>query len=373
MKRKYEHSFKENAVRLSYERGEIRSVERELGIARSCLGRWRKEHEELKLAPKDAVIVELNKKVKDSQITLEILQTAREHVSQGKIMTKRFIENNATKYSVRKMCEVLQMSPSAYYQRKRQEVSDKQNRIMLLKEEVKSIYYQFKKTYGYVKVTKELRLRGFKVGEGQIKVYMKMLGLRKKAKLRFIATTDSHHNHYIAPNILNREFTVSEPAKAWVSDITYIATLKGFLYLTIVLDLFDRKIIGWSLSDRMSTRETTVPAWEMAVKNRNITKDLIFHSDRGTQYANKIFTKTLDSHKFVRRSMSRKQNHTDNAVSESFFSSFKRELIHGSKLISREQMRIEVNEYIENWYNKKRRHSFLGCKTIEEFDRIYLK
>jgi transposase InsO family protein len=120
----------------------------------------------------------------------------------------------------------------------------------------------------------------------------------------------------------------------------------------------------------MGTKTTTLPAWEMAVKNRKIDTELIFHSDRGAQYANKIFTKTLDSYKCVRRSMSRKENHTDNAVSESFFSIFKRELINRDKLLSRKQIRVEVYDYIENWYNKKRRHGFLGYKTIEEFDRI---
>ncbi len=199
---------------------------------------------------------------------------------------------------------------------------------------------------------------------------MRMLGLRRKAIRKYKATTDSNHNHFVSPNVLNREFTVSEPSKAWVSDITYIQTMRGFLYLTIIMDLFDRKIIGWSLSNEMSTKGTTLPAWEMAVKNRKITKDLIFHSDRGVQYANKIFTNTLDSYKFVKRSMSSRQNHTDNAVSESFFSSFKTELINGNKLLTRKQMKVAVSEYIENWYNKKRRHSFLGYKTIEEFDEI---
>ena len=380
----YDRVFKVNAVKLSYERGkgQIASIERELGITPGCLNKWRQDFKKfgtgsfcgtgyLKLTPEQAVIANLEKRIRNSNITLEILKKGTKYVSQGKLMTKRFIENNSSKYSIVRMCEVLQMSTSAYYQRKKQEISDKQARIILLKEEVLSVYYEFKRTYGYRKIAKELQHRGFKVGEGQIRVYMRMLSLRKKAKTRFRITTDSIHNHYVAPNILNREFTVSEPATAWVSDITYIQTMKGFLYLTIIMDLFDRKIIGWSLSDTMSTKATTLTAWEMAINNRKISKDLIFHSDRGVQYANKLFTKTLDSYKCVRRSMSRKQNHNDNAVSESFFHSFKAELIHGNKLLPRKQMRIEVYEYIENWYNKKRRHSFLGYKTIEEFDRLH--
>lgn len=381
--KKYERTFKEYAVKLSFERGkgQIENVERELGITASCLNRWRQDFEKfgtgsfcgtgyLKLTPEQTLITNLEKKLKESELTLEILKSGSKYVSQGKVMTKQFIENNKSKFSILKICDVLEVSRTTYYRRKKQEVSDTESRIILLKEEIISIFNEFKQTYGCTKITKELQSRGFKIQSAQVNNYMRMLGLRRKAKRKYKATTDSIHNHYVSPNVLNREFRVSEPSKAWVSDITYIQIMRGFLYLTIVMDLFDRKIIGWSLSNGMSTKETTLPAWEMAVKNRNITKDLIFHSDRGVQYANNIFTNTLDSYKFVRRSMSRRQNHNDNAVSESFFNSFKAELINGNKLLPRKQMKAEVHEYIENWYNKKRRHSFLDYKTIEEFDKI---
>lgn len=157
----------------------------------------------------------------------------------------------------------------------------------------------------------------------------------------------------------------------WVSDITYIQTKRGFLHLTIIMDLFDRKIIRWSLSDTMSTKQTTLKAWAMAVENRNVGNDLIFHSDRGVQYANKAFVNMLDSYKCIRRSMSRRQNHNDNAVSESFFNCFKTELIKGKSLISRKQMIVEVYEYIENFYNKNRRHGFLNLMTIDEFNKTH--
>jgi putative transposase len=381
--KKYERTFKEYAVKLSFERGkgQIENVERELGITPSCLNRWRQDFEKfgtgsfcgtgyLKLTPEQTLITNLEKKLKESELTLEILKSGSKYVSQGKVMTKQFIENNKSKFSILKICDVLEVSRTTYYRRKKQEVSDTESRIILLKEEIVSIFNEFKQTYGCTKITKELQSRGFKIQSAQVNNYMRMLGLRRKSKRKYKATTDSIHNHYVSPNVLNREFRVSEPSKAWVSDITYIQIMRGFLYLTIVMDLFDRKIIGWSLSNGMSTKETTLPAWEMAVKNRNITKDLIFHSDRGVQYANNIFTNTLDSYKFVRRSMSRRQNHNDNAVSESFFNSFKAELINGNKLLPRKQMKAEVHEYIENWYNKKRRHSFLDYKTIEEFDKI---
>lgn len=381
--KKYERKFKEYAVKLSYERGkrQILNIERELGITPSCLNRWRQDFEKfglgsfcgtgyLKLTPQQTLITDLEKKLKESEHTLEILKKGSNYVSQGKVMTKQFIESNKSKFSILKICAVLEVSRTTYYRRKKQELSNTEIRVNLLKDEITTIFYEFKQTYGGAKIAEVLENKGFKISSSHVNAYMKILGLRRKAIRKFKVTTDSIHNHYVAPNILNTEFNVSAPSKAWVSDITYIQTIRGFLYLTIVMDLFDRKIIGWSLSDQMSTKQTTLPAWEMAVKNREIGKDLIFHSDRGVQYANKIFTNTLESYNCVRRSMSRKQNHNDNAVAESFFSSFKSELINGNNLLPRKQMKVEIYEYIENWYNKKRRHSFLGYHTIEEFDKI---
>ncbi|MEN2400611.1 IS3 family transposase [Flavobacterium sp. MC2016-06] len=382
-RRIYDRTFKENAVKLTYERGkgQTKVIAVELGITAKILSRWRQEFQKfgtgsfcgtgyLKLTPEQTIIANLEKKIKDSKITLEILKKGNEPASQGYVKTKDFIENNKSKFSIIKMCNVLEVSRTTYYNRKKQELTDTETRIILYKEEITSIFYEFKKKYDGVKITKELQSRGFKIQYPSVKFYMKMLGLRSKVKRKFKVTTDSHHNHYVSPNFLNRVFTVGERASAWVSDITYIQTIIGFMYLTIIMDLFDRKIIGWSLSYGMSTRQTTLRAWGMAVKNRKITKELIFHSDRGVQYANKMFTSKLDSYKLVKRSMSGKGNSTDNAVCESFFFYFKAELLVGNNLVSRKQMKIQVYEYIENWYNKKRMHSFLGFKTIEEFENI---
>ncbi|MBW1656654.1 IS3 family transposase [Flavobacterium quisquiliarum] len=379
----YERTFKVNAVKLSYERGkgQLACLARELGISPDNLYKWRKDFEKFgtrsfpgpghpNLTAEQAVITDLERKIKDSKISLQILKRGTKYVSQGKIPTKNFIENNKSEFTIAKMLAVLEVSETTYYRRKKQEVTDTESRVILLKQEIISIYYEFRRRYGCFKITRELQNRGFKIKNSSVKKYMRMLGLRRKIKRKFKVTTDSFHNHYIVPNVLNKEFTVSEPSKVWVSDITYIQTTKGFLYLTIVMDLFDRKIIGWNLSTTMSTKATTLPAWEMAVNNRKINKELIFHSDRGVQYANKLFTNKLDSYNRVIRSMSRRENHTDNAVCESFFTFFKAELLTGNKLLSRKQTRVEVYEYIENWYNKKRRHSFLGYKTIEEFNKL---
>lgn len=384
--KRYERSFKEKAVKLSYKcgKGQLASFARKLGIAPGYLYSWRQDFETYgsgsfcgighpKLTPDQAVISNLEKKIKDSKIALEILKRGTKYVSQGKAMTKQFIENNKSEFSIAKMLSVLEVSETTYYRRKKQEITDTESRVILLKQEITKVYHEFKRRYGCTKITKELQNRGFKIKNSSVKKYMRMLGLRRKIKRKFIVTTDSRHNHYVVPNILNREFTASEPGKVWASDITYIQTIKGFVYLTVVIDLFDRKIVGWNLSSKMSTQETTLPAWQMAVKNRKIIKELIFHSDRGVQYANKIFTDVLDSNNYVRRSMSRKGNHSDNAVCESFFTSFKGELLAGNKLLTRKQMKGEVHQYIENWYNKKRRHSFLGYKTIEEFNNMNLR
>lgn len=135
---------------------------------------------------------------------------------------------------------------------------------------------------------------------------MKELGLRSKLSKKFKVTTNSNHNCLVVENVLNREFIIKRPSKVWVSDITYIQTKEGFVYLTTIMDLYDRKIIGWSLSDGMSTEETTLGAWKMAIKNRDIDEGLIFHFDRGVQYASKKFVNVFDSYKKITRSMSRK-------------------------------------------------------------------
>ncbi|OOV17274.1 transposase [Flavobacterium sp. LM4] len=281
-----------------------------------------------------------------------------------------FIKDHEKTYSIEKMCRVLKVSPSSYYNWKRQILSERQRRTALIKEEITSIYFNAKQRYGSPRITLELQSQGYQISRITVAKYMKQLGLYSKLSKKFKVTTNSKHNHFVVPNILKREFTATKPAKAWFSDITYIQTKDGFLYLTIILDLFDRKIVGWSLSNGLSTKQTTMKAWKMAVKNRTIADELIFHSDRGIQYANKKFAVVLDSYKNITRSMSRKGDCWDNAVAESFFKSLKTELVYGSKLISREQMELEIFEYIEIWYNKKRRHSALNYKTIEEFNKL---
>ncbi|WP_410504324.1 IS3 family transposase [Flavobacterium sp. HJJ] len=283
-------------------------------------------------------------------------------------MIYSFIKNNEQLFPIEKMCKVLKVSSGSYYRWKKQIITARSQRKITIQEQITLIYFESKQRYGSPRITLELQHFGYKISRITVAKYMKELGLRSKLSKKFKVTTNSNHNYLIVENILNREFLVKTPSKVWVSDITYIQTKEGFVYLTTIMDLYDRKIIGWSLSEGMSTNETTLGAWKMAVKNRNIEKGLIFHSDRGVQYASKKFVNVLDSYKKITRSMSRKGNCWANAVAESFFKSLKTELIYGNKLISKEQMKLEIFEYIEVWYNRKRRHSALNYATIEEFN-----
>ena len=271
---------------------------------------------------------------------------------QERSMKYGFIKNHEYLFPNEKMCRCLEVGLSGYYKWKSSPIC---NRLLLkekIKQKITSIYFASKQRYGSPGITFELNSLGYKISRITVVKYMRELGLRSKLSRKFKVTTNSKHNYLVVENVLDRNFTVAAPSEVWVSDITYIQTNEGFLYLTTVIDLYDRKIVGWSLSNGMSTEETSLAAWKMAAKNRNFAEGLIFHSDRGVQYASNKFVKTIGSYN-VTRSMGRKGNCWDNAVAESFFKSLKTELIYGNKLISKEKMELEIFEYIEIWYKKK--------------------
>jgi putative transposase len=282
-----------------------------------------------------------------------------------------FIKNHEKIFPIEKMCQVLEVSSSGYYRYKSKKTSIRLQRIKVIKAKITTIYFETKQRYGSPRMTLELQSLGYQISRVTVAKYMNQMGLKSKLSKKFKVTTDSKHNYLTVGNVLNREFNPKLPSKVWVSDITYIHTKEGFLYLTTVIDLYDRKVIGWSLNDTMSTENTILSAWRMATRNRTVEQGLILHSDRGVQYANNKFANVLNSYKKITRSMSRKGNCWDNAVAESFFKSLKTELIYGNKLISKEQMKLEIFEYIEIWYNKKRRHSALNYQNIDEFNNQF--
>jgi putative transposase len=199
---------------------------------------------------------------------------------------------------------------------------------------------------------------------------MQEMGLRSKVARKYRVTTDSRHKDPVAPNILNREFTVEEPNRVWVSDITYLRTQAGWAYLTVILDLFSRMVVGWAVSSSLS-REAVLKAFWRAVGRRCPGPGLLFHSDRGSQYASEEFRKALEQMKFV-QSMSRKGNCWDNAVSESFFRTLKTEWYYDARLVNREHAERELFRYIERYYNNQRLHATLGYLTPAEFEAIHL-
>jgi putative transposase len=239
-----------------------------------------------------------------------------------------------------------------------------------VKRKVRKLFSQFKGRYGSMRLTAELNARGIKISKPTVARMMKQMNLRVRRKRKFRSTTDSKHNYRIVPNRLKRNFFSSGRGQVWVSDITYIETRAGWIYLTIILDLYDRKVVGWSISKRLTTRATVIPAWHMATINRPITKQLVFHSDRGAQYACDEFAFLLENHPNVTRSMSRKGDCWDNAVAESFFKSIKAEEVYGKVYSNRNEAEMAIFEYIEGFYNRNRRHSALGNLTITEFENL---
>lgn len=276
-------------------------------------------------------------------------------------------------FPVGKMCKVFQVSRSAFYAWCHYNPSDrdKENRMLLF--EIRRIHEQSKASYGSPRITDELKARGFDVSRPRVSRLMKQNGIRAVHAKKFVVTTDSKHSYPVVENKLNRNFSVDQAAKAWVSDITYVKTSSGWLYLTVILDLFDRKVIGWSQSRDMTAQNTVVAAWRMAVGNRPPSDSLIFHSDRGIQYACNEFAQLITSYKGVERSMSRKGNCWDNAVAESFFKTLKVELVYRCRYHTREDAALSIFEWIETWYNKNRRHSALGNLTINEFENKQFK
>ena len=264
---------------------------------------------------------------------------------------------NGSIFPIEKMCKVLRVSRSSYYSWLTRGPSKRSVENKGLSERIKKIYEQSKKTYGSPRVTIELLEEGFHVSRPRVARLMKKQNLKSIIRKKWIITTDSRHNYPVVENKLNRDFTVTRSGQVWVSDITYIKTLQGWLYLTVIIDLYDRKVIGWSFSRSLKATCTVIPAWRMAVRMRMITQRLIFHSDRGVQYACYEFANLLSSYKLVERSMSRKGDCWDNAVAESFFKTLKVEHIYHHSYKTIKEAELSVFEYIETWYNVNRIHT----------------
>jgi len=278
------------------------------------------------------------------------------------------MNNHANEFPIKKMSEVFKVSRSAYYNW----LKEKESRLSSqedLDEAISQIFKKSRCTYGSPRIWEELKKQGIEISQSTVARRMQILKISPKRKRKFKTTTDSNHDKKISPNLLERDFSCSEIGKKWVSDITYIRYKHSFVYLTTILDLADRMVIGWSLSKDMTDEHTTIAALKKAIKNRSVKEGLIFHSDRGSQYASNNFRKLLADNK-CEQSMSRKGNCWDNAVAESFFKTIKVESLYHYKFETFEQIKTVVFDYIDGWYNTKRIHSSLDGKSPSEMYQL---
>ena len=286
-------------------------------------------------------------------------------------MKYRFIANHRDTHSVEKMARTLRVSRSGYYAWFEKPRSKCDRRDEMLVEAISSVQEDSKRRYGSPRVTRELRRRGHRVGHNHVARLMKENGLQARRRRRYRSTTNSDHTLPVAQNLLNRQFGITEPNVAWVSDITYVATAEGWLYLCVIMDVASRKIVGWSLDRRMAA-QLVIDAFMMAIIHRRPPKGILFHSDRGSQYCSRKVRRRLDRYGFI-QSMSRKGNCWDNAPAESFFKTLKNELWGHKAFPTREVARLAIFEYIEVFYNRQRLHSGLGYLTPIEYERISVR
>ena len=265
-----------------------------------------------------------------------------------------------------KMADVLGVTRSGFYAWIRRGKAARREHDERLTGSITGIQREVKYRYGSPRMTRELYRRGLRVGHNRVARLMRegQLGARRRKAYR--VTTKSNHSHPVAENLLQRQFAVSAANRVWVSDITYIPTAEGWMYLCVVLDLYSRRVVGWSMGQNLGA-ELAVRALLMAVTHRRPPRDLLLHSDRGVQYCAGAFRRHLGRHG-IRQSMSRKGDCWDNACAETFFASLKTELIGDRIFVTREQARREIFEYIEVFYNRRRLHSYLGYLTPHEFE-----
>lgn len=281
-----------------------------------------------------------------------------------------FIHKHRSEHGVEKMCRVLAIPRSGYYAWRKRSQSKRQQANNDLLGHIRRVHRLGRGGYGSPRVTKALHAEGIRCGKNRVARLMKADGLQGVAKRKFKVTTDSRHGFPVADNLLNRDFTADRPNQVWVSDITYVLTHEGWLYLAAIMDLYSRQIVGWAM-DRTMTQELAIKALRQAIGRRNPPKGLIHHSDRGCQYASHGYQNLLKEHGFL-PSMSRKGDCYDNACMESFFHTLKVEHVNRQRYWTRSQARQSIFEYIEVFYNRVRLHSTLGYVSPYNYEKLSL-
>ena len=276
------------------------------------------------------------------------------------------IHEHDRRYPVRLMCRTLAASPAGYYAWRARPESLRKTANRALVAKIRGIHQKSRETHGSPSISYALVKRGHAVGEHRVARLMRSEGIRAKTVKKLPATTKSHHRMPVAANALNCQFTVAQPNQVWDGDITYVWTTEGWLYLAVVLDLYSRFVIGWALEARL-TGALTQQALTMAIRHRTPKAGVLHHSDRVSQYAATRYQLLLTTHG-ITTSMSRRGNCLDNTCVESFFGTLKRELVYHRHYVTREDAKRDIFEYIEVFYNRKRRHSTLGYNSPAEYE-----
>ncbi len=283
-------------------------------------------------------------------------------------MRYQCIQRRRSQYPLRMMCRVLKVSRSGYYAWRIRPESQRAHTDRQLTRVIRRLHADSDGVYGAPKMCAELNDEGYPCGRHKVARLMRKVGLKGCPKRRFRVTTQRDPSHPVADNLLEQDFTAAAPNQRWASDITYIATHQGWLYLAVVLDLYSRRIVGWSMS-RWISRQLAIDALRMAMSQRLPDSTLIHHSDRGSQYTSDDFRDELDKHG-IQCSMSARGNCYDNAVVESFFGLLKRERVNRTRYLTRDEAQADVFDYIERFYNRKRRHGYLGNISPVAFEKL---
>jgi putative transposase len=284
-------------------------------------------------------------------------------------MRFQFIDDHNDEFPVRRMCNELNVSSSGYYVWCKRSPSAREMANQELYKKIEDVYNDNHKVYGSPRIYRELDEQGVACSENRVARLMRLRGLRAKQSRRYKTTTKRNKAHPVAPNLMKRDFVADRPDQKWLSDITYIPTAEGWLYLAAILDLYTRRIVGWAMSDRM-TSALTVKALNMAIQQRQPGAGLIHHSDQGSQYTDGTYQALLKSHGF-QVSMNGVGTWYDNAPMESFFGTLKSEWLHHYVYHTRNQAKTDVFFYIESFYNRRRRHSALDYLSPEAYEQLY--
>ncbi|MCW5641732.1 MAG: IS3 family transposase [Rhodoferax sp.] len=376
---KYTLEFKLEAVRLAKTGQSIAATAKILGLAEQTLHNWIKAEQQGRLGSAGSKPVS-SEQMEIARLRAELARVKMERDILGKSdgvlreaagLKYAWIERHRTQWPVSLSCEVLGVSASGYHDHRRRSGKPHPRRIGndALLVHIRAVHAHSRGEYGWPRVWKQLLAQGVRVGKERVRKLMKQHGIKARSKRKFKATTDSSHSLPVAPNLLERNFSPTAPNKVWTSDITYIATDEGWLYLAVILDLFNRQVVGWSMKPHMR-QSLVVDALRMAWFRRHPAPGLIMHSDRGSQYCGQEFTRALKAYG-MRGSMSRKGDCWDNAPTESLWGSLKVGRLHGMKFATRRAAMDEIVDWL-TFYNHRRLHSTLGYVSPMQFERAWL-